>query len=257
MKTMIVARVWLSGWVVFVMGGLWLLTGCMAALPGEPSGQPSAPLADMPVATATMAEGGIPAQTPPGEASPLQSTPLAPTEAAGVLEPSQLAVEAPTAPAASATSVPEPTLPPTAPPPDAPEPAPQGDTALPTAAPGDIITAPTLPALSNEERWRAQQVDREPFGATRTYMTNGSELWWYDPVQQQHVILGTFSGPFEAQARFTLRGQGVPALEVPYQVNNRYGLTSLSPALVQRIADAGYGEWIETYVIDGPGVQPR
>jgi hypothetical protein len=47
----------------------------------------------------------------------------------------------------------------------------------------------------------------------------GGEFWWYDPINQQHVILGTFAGDFLAQAQFTLRGQGIEALEIPYQVN--------------------------------------
>jgi hypothetical protein len=121
---------------------------------------------------------------------------------------------------------------------------------------GTVIVPATPLPLSNEQRWRRQQQNREVFASTRTFVTAGSELWWYDPVQQQSVILGTFSGPFEAQARFTLRGQGVIALEVPYQVNQRYGLTAISPALIERIRAAGYDEWIETYVIEGPNVRP-
>jgi hypothetical protein len=120
-----------------------------------------------------------------------------------------------------------------------------------------VIVAPTLLPLSNEQRWRRQQVDRQPFPNMRTYTTTGSELWWFDPVQQQHIILGHFAGDFQAQARFTLRGQGIKALEVPYRVNQAYGLTAISPALLERIQAAGYGEWIETYVFEGPNVRPR
>jgi hypothetical protein len=122
---------------------------------------------------------------------------------------------------------------------------------------GTVIVPATPEQLTNEQRWRLQQQNRNVFEAPRTFITSGSELWWYDPVQQQSVILGNFSGPFEAQARFTLRGQGVSALEVPYQINQRYGLTAISPALIERIQAAGYGEWIETYVIEGPNVQAR
>jgi hypothetical protein len=124
--------------------------------------------------------------------------------------------------------------------------------------PSGTVIVPVPPEqLTNEDRWRRQQQNRNVFETTRAFYTSGSELWWYDPVQQQSVILGTFSGPFEAQARFTLRGQGVSALEVPYKVNDRYGVTGLSPALMDRIRAAGYGEWIETYVIEGPNVQAR
>ncbi|NJK79355.1 MAG: hypothetical protein HC876_08550 [Chloroflexaceae bacterium] len=119
------------------------------------------------------------------------------------------------------------------------------------------IIAPTLEALTNEQRWRRQQIDREVFPQIQRYRTDGSNLWWYDPVQQEHVSLGSFSGEFDVQARFRLAGSGLTVLEVPYQVNRRYGITALSPAIVDRIQAAGYGEWIETYVIEEPVVRVR
>jgi hypothetical protein len=126
-----------------------------------------------------------------------------------------------------------------------------------SSAPEEFLVIPTAQALTHEERWRRQQKERDVFEAVRTYTTTGSELWWFDPVNQQHVILGTIAGDFQVQARFTLAGQGIAALEVPYHVNQQYGLTSLSPALLERIQAAGYGEWIETYVFAGPNVRPR
>lgn len=130
--------------------------------------------------------------------------------------------------------------------------------AVPTVpSPEATFDLPTPPPLTNEQRWRAQQINRDVFDLKRSYTTASSELWWYDPVNQQHVILGTFTGGFLAQARFTLRGQGIEALEVPYQVNVSYGLTALSPALVARITAAGGKEWIETYVFITPNVAPR
>jgi hypothetical protein len=120
------------------------------------------------------------------------------------------------------------------------------------------LNLPTAPARTNEERWRAQQQDRVVFGELTPFFTSGSELWWYDPLNQQHVILGRITGDFAAQGQFVLHGQGVQALEVPYQVNVSYGLTALSPALLERIRVAGYeSEWIETYVFLTPNVLPR
>jgi hypothetical protein len=129
----------------------------------------------------------------------------------------------------------------------------------PTATSTPIVTIvlPTLPALTNEQRWRNQQDNRVLFDALRSYSTNNSMLWWYDPVNQQHVPLGSFAGAFDAQATFTLVKTGAPALEVPYHVNQSYGITALSPALLKRIVGAGYGEWIETYVIISPEVTPQ
>lgn len=120
-----------------------------------------------------------------------------------------------------------------------------------------VVIAPDFPVLSPEDRWRAEQRYREVFDPPRAYTTNGSELWWFDPVNHHHVVLGNFSGDFQAQARFILRGQAIAALEVPYQVNHSYGLTSISSELVARIHAAGYGDWIETYVFFTPDVQAR
>ncbi|NTV64499.1 MAG: hypothetical protein HGA65_13310, partial [Oscillochloris sp.] len=109
----------------------------------------------------------------------------------------------------------------------------------------------------SEERWRAQEINRVIVDPPQIYTTSSSELWWFDPINQQHIILGTFSGDFLVQAQFTLRSQGVEALEVPYQVNRSYGLTALSSAIMDRITVAGNGEWIETYVFVRPNVVPR
>ncbi len=124
-------------------------------------------------------------------------------------------------------------------------------------SPEATFVLPPPPLLTNEQRWRAQQINRTIFDLKRSYATASSELWWYDPISQQHVILGTFTGDFLAQAQFTLRGQGIEALEVPYQVNVSYGLTALSPALVARISAAGGKDWIETYVFVTPNIAPR
>jgi hypothetical protein len=122
-----------------------------------------------------------------------------------------------------------------------------------------VVIIPATPApVSYNDRWRQQQLNREPFAAPRTYITTGSELFWYDPIYQQPVLLGTFTGPFEVLATFDLRSTGQPALEVLYQVNRRYGLTALSPAIVERIEAAGYTDGvIDTYVIVDDNVRPR
>lgn len=81
---------------------------------------------------------------------------------------------------------------------------------------------------------------------------------WYDPVFQQSVLLGSFRGSFDALATFQLRGSDQQALEVLYEVNKRYGLTALSPAVVDRIKAAGYESgFIDTYVILDNNVQPQ
>jgi len=226
----------IRGWAVGLGWGLSLgasllgLLGCMTVLQRNPTPPP---------------------RTPFGSVVSLQpTTVLSPTEV--VHWPIKARPTLP--PLASATPMPSPTI--TAPPL---EPAlTQLPSVEPTLAPspsptlGKLLVLPTSLPQTNQERWRAQEREREVFEALRIYTTPSSQLWWYDPVNQQHVILGTISGNFEAQARFELYGQGVAALEVPYQINQSYGLTALSPALVERMQAAGYTEWLETYVFVTP-----
>lgn len=127
----------------------------------------------------------------------------------------------------------------------------------PTIPPAPTLVLPTLPSLSPEERWRAQQLDRQIIDPPRVYNTKRSGLYWYDPVNQQKVLLGVLSGDFMVQATFTFREDGQPALEVPYEVNRGYGITALSPAVLERIRAAGYSDWIETFVFLTPEVQPK
>lgn len=129
----------------------------------------------------------------------------------------------------------------------------------PTATPEVVIVLPTPPTLNPQDRWREQQYNRVAFETLKPYQTTGSNLWWYDPINQQHVSLGSFSGDFLVQATFTLtlNSEPVEALEVPYQVNQSYGLQTLSPALLDRIKAAGYGEWIDTYVIHTSAVSQQ
>lgn len=124
----------------------------------------------------------------------------------------------------------------------------------PPAEPEVIISAPPLPSYTNEERWRLQQRERQPFVTMQSFFTSNSQLWWYDPLQQQHLALGTFRGAFTVQARFILQSQNAPALEVPYQINRSYGVTALSPAIIERMQAAGYSEWVEAYVLETPDI---
>lgn len=209
------------GAAIALVGMVTMLTGCMEALTTTPSREVTRPAA-LPSATQV-----------PTTAAPAVASTVAPLP--GSLAPDP-ATAAPTA----------------APTPGAPTPL---RTEQPAAPPP--LSLPTPLALTTEERWRAQQIDRRPFEGPRPYYTTGSELWWYDPINQQSVILGRLTGDFLGQAEFTLRGQGVTALEVPYRINQSYGLTALSPVLLERIGAAGYTEWIETYVFLTPDVNPR
>lgn len=143
----------------------------------------------------------------------------------------------------------------------APTPTTRVVSALPPARPEGLeapplVIAPT-PERSNEQKWRDQQADRQVLATPHLYTTRNAELRWYDPLNQQHLVLGRISGDFLVQATFVLRDQGLPALEVPYRINVSYGLTALSPAHVERLRAAGYVDWVETYVLASPEVHPR
>lgn len=211
---------------VFGVVLLVLLSGCMEALqPGNASEGRTPPiLPDLTLTRVPEPATTVAAEITPSETGVVPESTLAPLS---TLAPSEL-------------PTPEVQLSPTA-----------------AASPLPTIAVATQPLLSNEARWRNQQIDRLVFPQMRQYRTNSSELWWFDPLNQQSIILGSFSGEFTAQASFTLRGQGVPALEVPYQINISYGLTALSPAIIERIHAAGYEQWIETYVFVTPNVTPQ
>jgi hypothetical protein len=113
----------------------------------------------------------------------------------------------------------------------------------------------TLPSV--EERWRYVQVDRQPFESIQTWNTPSRQiLWWYDPVYGRTIKLGEIQGDFPAQATFRFRGQEVEAVEIPYNVNQSFGIT-VPPAIVEQIRSAGYGEWIETFMYRTEDIRPR
>jgi hypothetical protein len=140
------------------------------------------------------------------------------------------------------------------PPPEAVEPPPPAPQVEPTVNPE--FAGVSLPSV--EERWRYVQVDRQPFAdGIQTWTTPSRQiLWWYDPVFGRAVKLGEIQGDFPAQATFRFRGQEVDAVEIPYNVNQSFGIT-LPPAIQDQIRNAGYGEWIETFVYRTEDIRPK
>lgn len=112
-----------------------------------------------------------------------------------------------------------------------------------------------LPGLT--ERWRYIQVERQVLPQQRWYTTSGPEvLSWYDPVFGQFIQLGEINGDFLVQATFRLRGQQAEALEVPYQLNQSYGI-QLPDAVLARMRNAGVEEWTETFVYLKSDIRPK
>lgn len=115
-----------------------------------------------------------------------------------------------------------------------------------------------VPTPTNQQRWLAQQLNRQSFDPPRSYVApSGTALFWFDPRTGQTLEIGTLLGEFTAIAEFTLRGGGQQALLVPYQINSAYGLTAISDALVQRMHEAGYPDQVEAFVLLSEAVQPK
>lgn len=217
--------------VVALLGASIALAGCGQAL-RLPAGN--------------SAEQGVGTATPGVEQFTPASSAALPSNPPAVADASIVALES----SASAPTVADPSVPAAS---DAPTAAPPAPTVAPTVNPE--FEKVTLPG--SQDRWRYVQVDRRPFGGVQTYITPSKQiLWWYDPIFGRAVKLGEIQGDFPVQATFRFRGQEVDALEVPYQVNQSFGIT-LPPTIVDEIKKAGSGEWVETFVYQTSDIRPK
>jgi hypothetical protein len=124
--------------------------------------------------------------------------------------------------------------------------------------PAVIVVPLTQAPETNEQRWRAQQQDRTVNDPPHPYIASSPvTLWWYDPLISQAVPIGTISGEFPVQAEFILRGAQQAALEVPYRINNDFGLTAISEAVRERMKAAGYAQSVEAYVLQTADTHPK
>lgn len=131
------------------------------------------------------------------------------------------------------------------------------DVTLPLVVPSVVVVPQTAVPLSNEQRWRGQQIDRVAFSTPRSYRANQSvPLLWFDPANGQSVEIGRLIGTFTAQAEFSLGAERRPALEVPYRINGDFGLTAISDAIRDRMRAAGYTESVEAYVVQSTAIAP-
>lgn len=196
------------------------LTGCANALPTQ-SNTSNNPLRQTPGATSSVGPKGV-------QPAPDTNVIVEPAATIGGEVPAEVAVPAPTeAPPA--------------------EVAPAEPAAEPTVNPA--LANVQLPSAADlEQRWREMQVDRAPFEAPRSFVSSGSEIvWWFDPLFGQLVPVGEIRGEFVAQASFRIKGQWIGALEIPYNVNQSYGIVVPEPIL-QRMRNAGKGEWAEVFI---------
>jgi hypothetical protein len=134
-------------------------------------------------------------------------------------------------------------------------------TAQPTATPlptPAVVVVPQAPATAtSEEIWRAQELNREVLQPMRLYEARvATSLHWFDPLTGQVLEIGTVRGIVPAQALFVFRPTNAAAIEVPYRINNDFGLVSISDALVARMHQAGYSESVEAFVLLSDTVIP-
>jgi len=127
-----------------------------------------------------------------------------------------------------------------------------------TQIPNVIVVPRTQLPATNEERWRAQEQERKINEPPQIYVAKSPvTLWWFDPLTSQSVPIGTLSGEFPVQAEFVLRSTQQAALEVPYRINNDFGLTAISDAVRERMKAAGYSQSVEAYILRTADTLPK
>lgn len=180
-----------------------------------------------------------------------------------------LPVQAPTLPASTNTEVvnPNPASPTAAPDPNVPTALVQPTESVVDPAPTAVLTPTINPELGGvalpqpaelAARWRAQQVERQVFPASRNYVSPSAQIvWWFDPLFSEYLPIGELRGEFGVQATFRIRGKWVEALEIPYNItNSQYGIT-VPTAIIQRMQNAGITEWAEVFVYKTQDISPK
>ena len=128
-------------------------------------------------------------------------------------------------------------------------------TSAPTPAISVIITPQLRATPTGDERWAAFVRDRVAFEAPQRMMTLvPSPLLWLDPRNGQVLEIGLLNGGFVATAQIVLTSDNRVAYEVEYTINQDYGLTAISDAIVMRMRDAGYTASVRAFVMAGDTV---
>ena len=127
------------------------------------------------------------------------------------------------------------------------------------ATPGTNVVVPsTLVAVSPADMWQAQQTERVPFEPARIYRASVPvALLWFDPATGQTLEVGRVIGEFRVVAEFGLKQQAsAKAFAVPYRIDQDYGMTSISSAVVARMRAAGYSDAVEAYILAEDSITP-
>lgn len=128
-------------------------------------------------------------------------------------------------------------------------------TSAPTPITRVIITPQLRATPTGDERWSAYVSDRVAFDAPQRMVTLApSPLLWLDPRNGQVLEIGLLNGGFVATAQMVLTSDKNQAYEVDYTINQDYGLTSISDAIVMRMRNAGYQASVRAFVIASDNV---
>ncbi|MCX6015606.1 MAG: hypothetical protein NT020_08510 [Chloroflexales bacterium] len=105
------------------------------------------------------------------------------------------------------------------------------------------------------ERWGTFFSNRVAFGSPQKMTALApSPLLWLDPRNGQVLEIGMLNGDFAATAHLVLKSDNQAAFEVEYTINQNYGLTSISEAIVQRMHSAGFEANVRGFVIAGDSI---
>jgi hypothetical protein len=115
----------------------------------------------------------------------------------------------------------------------------------------NIVITPQLRATpTGDERWAVFVNERVAFDTPQRMVTLApSQLLWLDPRNGQVLEIGLLNGGFVATARMVLTSDKHEAYEVEYTINQDYGLTAISDAIVMRMRDAGYTASVRAFVM--------
>lgn len=121
-----------------------------------------------------------------------------------------------------------------------------------------VVITPVIKATpTGDERWAAFVGSRSAYEAPQRLQTLApSPLLWLDPRNGQVLEIGYLNGEFFATAQLVLTSNGQSAYEVDYVINQDYGLTSISRALIMRMNDAGYAASVRAYVLASDSIVP-
>ncbi len=132
------------------------------------------------------------------------------------------------------------------------------DTTATTAPIIDVVITPLMRATpTGDERWSAFVRDRTGYDTPQRLTTIAPvSLMWLDPRNGQVLEIGYLNGDFFATAQLVLASNNQSAYEVDYTINQDYGLTSISRALITRMNEAGYAASVRAFVLASDNIVP-